>query len=255
MPFLSCLCGATVQGADANALSTAYWSHADEAHPDLQLSDRRRQHATAAILRTGGWDGERRELPSALDVRPLTPDACDDYLRYFDTEALRDNPAWASCYCISYNLALEPAVFEERTAAENREEKAAMIRRGDASGVLAYSGGKIVGWCNAGPRTGFPLLDQYPEFAADGDRESAGAIVCFVIAPPYRGQRIAHRLLEAACEMLRERGMTSVYGFPPKGARNAAGAYHGTMSMYKAAGFEETGASNERYVTVRKTLA
>lgn len=254
MPILSCLCGATIEAADAKALNTAYWSHADDVHGDLKISERRRQNAVEAILRTGGWDGRRRELPGPLDVRPLSPEACDDYLRYFDNDAFPDNPAWASCYCISYNIDMAPLDFEERTAEQNRDDKAAMIRRGDATGVLAYSQGKVVGWCNAGPRTGFPLLDKYPEFAAEGDRETAGAIVCFVIAPPYRGQGLAKKLLEGACDMLRDRGLTSVYGYPPSGPSNAAGAYHGTLSMYRAAGFVETGAANKRYVVVRKEL-
>jgi GNAT superfamily N-acetyltransferase len=254
VPLLSCLCGATIEAFDANSLNTAYWAHADQEHKDLKLSGRRRRDAGEAILRTGGWDGERRDLPGPLDVRPLAPGDCDAYLRYFDREALPDNPAWASCYCITYNVNIGPDEFEERTAAENRDDKAAMIRRGDATGVLAYSQGNIVGWCNAGPRAGFPLLDRYPEFAADGDQETAGAIVCFVIAPPYRGQGIAGKLLAGACDMLRDRGLTSVYGYPPRGAATAAGAYHGTLSMYRAVGFTETGAASQRYVTVRKSL-
>lgn len=253
MAFLTCLCGATIEGADASALNTAYWSHADEVHGDLKISPARRQNAVDAIMRTGGWDGQRRPLEGPVEIRPLTPAASDDYVSYFDKDAFCDNPAWASCYCISYNIDMEPVDFEERSAARNRDEKVATIRRGDATGVLAYSRGKTVGWCNAGPRGSFPLLDRYPEFAAD-DRETAGAIVCFVIAPPYRGQGLARQLLDGACDLLRELGLKTVYAYPPKRASNDAGAYHGKLSMYLAAGFAETGAATPRYVVVGKSL-
>lgn len=253
MPFLTCLCGATIEAADAPSLNTAYWSHADQAHGDLKISEARRQNAVDAIMRTGGWDGLRRELDGPVDVRPLTPAACDDYVNYFDADAFPDNPAWASCYCISYNIDMEPNDFEERSAARNRDDKAAMIHRGDATGVLAYSRGRVVGWCNAGPRTSFPLLDRYPEFAAD-DRDTAGAIVCFVIAPPFRGQGLARKLLDGACDMLRDRGLSTVYGYPPKRAGNDASSYHGKLSMYVAAGFAETGVSTSRYAVVKKAL-
>jgi GNAT superfamily N-acetyltransferase len=129
-----------------------------------------------------------------------------------------------------------------------------MIDRGEASGVMAYSGGRVAGWCNASPRMSLPLLDQYPEFAAE-DPAASGAIVCFVIAPMYRGQGLASKLLEGACAMMRERGFRAMYAYPPKAASTAAGSYHGRLSMYLEAGFEETGAGNARYTVVRKSLS
>jgi|CXWL01.1.fsa_nt_gi GNAT superfamily N-acetyltransferase len=253
MTLVTCLCGVQIEGANAASLNDAYWAHTDGQHGEFKISAARRQNATDALLRTGGWDGERAVLDADVEIRPLAPALRDDYLRYFDTDAFPDNPAWASCYCISYNIDMKPEDFEERSAAENRAEKSRMIDSGAATGVMAYSGGRVVGWCNAGPRTSLPLLDKYPEFAAE-DPATAGAIVCFVIAPPYRGQGLARRLLDGACEMLRDRGLTSVYAYPPKRAASDAGSYHGKLSMYLDTGFEETGAATSRYVVVRRAL-
>jgi ribosomal protein S18 acetylase RimI-like enzyme len=252
MAVVSCLCGAIIEGADTRSLNEAYWAHTDGTHSEFKISEARRKNATDALLRTGGWDGKRREL-GEVDIRPLTPSSCDDYLAYFDDYAFPDNPAWASCYCISYNIDMAPGDFDDRSATENRAEKAAMIERGDATGVLAYSAGHVAGWCNAGPRTSYPLLDKDPEFAAD-DPASAGAIVCFVIAPPYRGQGLAGKLLDGACDMLRERGLKTVYAYPPKSVGTEAGSYHGKLPMYLAAGFAETEKGNARYTVVRKAL-
>jgi GNAT superfamily N-acetyltransferase len=252
MRTVSCLCGARIDGEDADALSKAYRSHTAEAHPDLRVSPQRLADAEAALRRTGGWDG-RVAKAAEIEIRPLAPAAKDDYLRFFDRDAFADNPAWASCYCIAYHLALSPAAFDERGAAANRADRAAMIERGDASGVLAYADGKVVGWCNASRRTALPLLDRHPEFAAD-DATTAGAIVCFVIAPAHRGQGVARRLLEGACELLRAGGCRTVYAYPPRGPSTAAGAYHGRLSMYLDAGFEQTGAATSRYLVVRRSL-
>jgi GNAT superfamily N-acetyltransferase len=163
----------------------------------------------------------RRELDQAVEIRRLTPADADPYLAFFDGEAFPDNPAWASCYCLSYNLDLPPRQFDERTATENRSEKGARIRRGDASGVLALSDVRIVGWCNAGPRAMLPLLDRTPGFETD-DAANTGAIVCFVIAPPYRGQGLAKRLLDGACDLIRERGLARVEAYPPAAAAGDA---------------------------------
>jgi len=182
----------------------------------------------------------------------LRPDRKDDYLRFFDGDAFADNPAWASCYCVSYTLNVPPAEFDERTAAENRTERAAQIERGEASGVLAYAGGKVVGWCHAAPRTTLPLLNGTPGFEAD-DAATTGAIVCYVIAPQYRGQGLARRLLDGACEMLRERGLRRVDAYPPASAGTDAGSYHGRFGMYMGAGFERVRDAG-RYVVVRKSL-
>ena len=182
----------------------------------------------------------------------MRPDRKDDYLRFFDGDAFADNPAWASCYCVSYTLNVPPAEFDERTAAENRTERAAQIERGEASGVLAYAGGKVVGWCHASPRTALPLLNGTPGFEAE-DAATTGAIVCYVIAPAYRGQGLAGRLLDGACAMLRDRGLRRVDAYPPATTGTDAGSYHGRLAMYTDAGFERVRDAG-RYVVVRKSL-
>lgn len=252
MRFLHCLCGARIEAPDAGALASAYVAHLDAAHANMPLSGTRRADLIARVRRTGGWDGERRPLPGDVTFRALAPALAADYLGYFDDDAFSDNPAWAGCYCLSYEADLTPQQYDERTAAENRAEKGERIARGEAGGVLAYAGGRVVGWCNAQPRRALPLLDRTPEYAT-ADPERPGAIVCFAVPPAYRGQGLAARLLDAACAMLREQGCTSVEAFPPAAARTAAASYHGSLKMYEAAGFERVRDAGH-YVMVRKAL-
>lgn len=253
MRTINCLCGARLEADDAEGLVAAFAGHNREAHADLAISEQRLEDAYEAIRRSGGWDGERERLDDDILVRPLTPAMKDAYLSYFDHDAFKDNPSWASCYCLSYHTRFEPHAWEGRTAAHNRADRAAMIERGEASGVLAFAGPHVVGWCNASPRTALPWLDMTPGFACD-DPANTGAIVCFAIAPQYRGQGIARRLLDGACAMLRDRGFALVQAYPPLAPRSDAGAYHGPLPIYLDAGFTKIRDAG-RYAVVEKRLA
>jgi ribosomal protein S18 acetylase RimI-like enzyme len=249
---VTCLCSARIEAHDVDALSDAYWRHAADAHPGLKLSEQRRADADAALRRTGGWDGQAASL-GEVEILPLRSNMRDAYLAFFDHDAFPDNPAWAACYCLSYTQNLPPGDFEEQGAEQNRAARAAQIDRGEASGVVATSGGRIVGWCHAAPRTSLALLDRYPEFAAE-DPDRTAAIVCFVVPPQYRGQGLARKLLEGACTMMRERGFAEIHAYPPKEDRpTAAGIYHGRKKMYADAGFEHV-RDGQQYTVVRKAL-
>ena len=118
--------------------------------------------------------------------------------------------------------------------------------------MLATVNGKVVGWCNASPWESLQVLSQTPGFVAD-EPDKTGAIVCFVIAPQYRGQGLAKKLLNGACDLLRDEGLEWVDAYPPKEARGDAGSYHGRLSMYLDAGFTKV-RELDRYVVVRKEL-
>ena len=84
--------------------------------------------------------------------------------------------------------------------------------------------------------------------------EDVGSVYCFVIAPPYRRQGLARRLLDTACEGFRGQGLKIAEGYPPREARSAAGAYHGPLEMYLAAGFQRYREA-PRQIIVRKPLS
>lgn len=253
MPLVVCLCGERVEAESPDALVHAFFAHSDGAHPNIKVSEARRQNTADAIRRTGGWDGQREPITGEIEIRPLTPAARDDYLAFFDGDAFSDNPVWASCYCLSYCVASSGDDLEQRTAAENRAGRASMIASGEASGVMAYADGRVVGWCHAAPRRTLPLLDQTPEFESD-DADRTGAIVCYVIPAKYRGQGLARKLLDGACDMLRDRGLMYIDVYPPKEPRGDAGSYHGKRSMYEAAGFEHIRDAGA-YAVMRKRLS
>jgi GNAT superfamily N-acetyltransferase len=92
----------------------------------------------------------------------------------------------------------------------------------------------MAGWCNATARSHFPT---HVEGAGD---DTVCSVVCFVIAPPYRGHRLATRLLDGAISWARQQGFASMEAHPRRDPENAASAFVGALEMYLRAGFEIT---------------
>lgn len=166
-----------------------------------------------------------------LSIRRVGPDIRDEVLRYFDLVAYADNPAWSDCFCMER---LDPD-FPQRTRAENRASRSALLRSANANGLIALRLGRVVGWCHAAPKSELVRIE--------GERDAElGAIVCFVVAPDMRRQGIATALLRSAIEHLRARGMRAAEAYPYTGevspGRWAYVNYRGPLAMYLEAGFE-----------------
>jgi len=196
--------------------------------------------------------GSKSHLKDETVIRELTPELLNDFLNFFDHHAFADNPAWFGCYCMYYHFTGTGEEWDKRSASENREAISDLIKRGEAHGLLAYVGERPVGWCHAAPRTTIPRLKIYRDFAVE-DPERAGSIVCFVIAKPFRGQGIARRLLDVACEIFTRQGLTFAEAYPRKHSESDADNFPGPLKMYLDAGFTVF-RELERYVIVRKSL-
>lgn len=184
-------------------------------------------------------------------IRELTPEILSDFLSFFDHDAFADNPAWFGCYCMFDHFMGTSEEFEKRSATENREAISTLIKRGEAHGLLAYLGGRPVGWCHAAPRTALPCLKLFRGEVEDPER--VGSIACFVIAKPYRGRGIGRLLLKAACEMFTRQGLAFAEAYPSKQAQTDADNFRGALKMYLDAGFSVF-RELERRVIVRKPL-
>jgi GNAT superfamily N-acetyltransferase len=176
-----------------------------------------------------------------LRVVELAPDLAGDYVALFDA-AFRDNPGWDGCYCAFYDAPTDDPFDPEADGPRHREERVARIRSGAARGLLAYLGGRPVGWCNVGPRSRIPNLRRYAAAVEDGADDPA-VIMCFVIDPDHRGRGVATALIRAAIEVARGWGSPWLEAYPAKsdvdteGLAWTAASYKGTEHMYGAAGF------------------
>jgi len=198
---------------------------------------------------------ELKRLPEIgeIDVRDVTPERVADYLDFFDHSAFRDFPAWQSCYCMETHRDHTDEEWSERTGVDNRTDMQAMIRDGRVTALLAYVDGKPVGWCNYGETTRLSGVMMKLKLDA-AEHSGVGSIACFVIAAPYRGHGVATKLLDAALERLKARGLRAVEAYPRRQEDSSAQAnYRGSLRMYENAGFEPY-RETERNFVVRKTL-
>src|SRR5437667_3603824 len=83
-------------------------------------------------------------------VKELEPGLLKDYLRFFDSEAFTDNESWSGCYCGFFD---DPCPDQDwdagvESGSAHRMARIDRIRKGLARGLLAYSNGKPIGWCN-----------------------------------------------------------------------------------------------------------
>jgi ribosomal protein S18 acetylase RimI-like enzyme len=193
-------------------------------------------------------------LPSIgdIEVHDVTPERIAEYHSFFDDFAFRDYPAWQSCYCMETHRTQSDEEWAGRTAGDNRRDMTNMINRREVTALFAYVDGKPVGWCNYGEST--RLAGVMHRFGLKApEQEGVGSVACFVIAAQYRGHGVASRLLDAAVDRLRQRGLKAVEAYPSRAEDSAQGNYRGPLSMYMRAGFEVF-REVERHTFVRKTL-
>jgi len=186
-----------------------------------------------------------------LEIHPLSASRLADYLRFFETRALTDNPRWAGCHCYFPHHDPKTTDWAERSGPQNREAICACFARGTAQGYLTYRNGEVVGWFSAAPRALYPMLSDGPVL----DAEATGAIFCCVVAPEARGQGIAGRLLQAACDGLRARGLRWVQAEPRRDASGPAANHLRPLATHLAAGFSIASEDAQGNVVVRRSPA
>lgn len=200
--------------------------------------------------------------PSGVVVRDLAPELIDDYLTFFDKDAFADFPWWSGCYCTFYRDPSHDGDSSPERIAVRRPKAIVLVRGGLQRGHLAYLDGRVVGWCNADVRDRYAAPRGYAK-AFEGDGSRIGAIFCFVVAAPHRGQGVATALLDAACDGFRRLGLVAAEGYPPTKPPTgpyaaetpwSAHNYHGPLSMYLKAGFH-IHREMDRFAVVRKDLA
>lgn len=188
---------------------------------------------------------------SDLEIHALTPERLPDFLAYFDGEAFADNPRWKSCYCQFLYVDHAQVKWMARTAAENRSAACARVGSGTMKGYLAYRAGKVVGWCNAAPRS---MMDAFAD-EPDPDAARLGQITCFVVARDHRRTGVARALLDAACAGLKAQGLSIAQASPKPEVAGDAENHYGPYSLFVSAGFTFHRTGEHGSVHLRKHLA
>ena len=196
-------------------------------------------------------------MKEKITIKQLTPELNADYLDFFDNRAFTDNNPNGPCYCTfpnqdEENIKQMVSEFKDfgikQTLRKYAEE---MLKKNMIHGYLAYDGDLSVGWCNAAD------IDSYAGFVPDFARENVCgktiSIVCFEIAPEYRGKGIASAFIEKVCQDARLKGFVAVEGYAKLSDKQNEFDYQGPVHLYQKAGFIEV-MRKDGQVVMRKEL-
>lgn len=240
----TCFCGVAMTGGDIDALVAVGVDHFGSIHAELGLTEIQIRNFFEGEQRIDG-PVDRLDAIGEIEVRPISGETRDDILEFFDRRAFADNTAWGMCYCMYHHIGGDQTgPWPDRTWQENRSDLSIRVDTESTTGVVAYVDGVVAGFCNASAR------DQYPDKSGESDR-GVGSIVCFVVAPPFRGHGVQRALLAGAVEMLANRGFEYAEAYPIRTAENTSSAFVGTLRLFENHGFDVV---SEEPLRVRRAI-
>jgi GNAT superfamily N-acetyltransferase len=192
-----------------------------------------------------------------ITIKPLTPEFAADYFDFFDNRAFTDDSPYR-CYCQVYQMSKEQyqarlEYAEQDPGRASREAAERQIADGVLRGYLAYADGKSIGWCNANDRANYPAepCRDVPFHAPAEAKEKA--VVCFEVAPEYRGRGVATALLTQVIADAKTEGFIAVVSFPEIRIERYEWDTQGPVRLYEKAGFCIVSEKNGKAV-MRKEL-
>lgn len=112
-----------------------------------------------------------------------------------------------------------------------------LLIAGKIHGYLAFENDVPVGWCNAGDRESYP--GWIPEIARQMSSGKTVSVLCFAIAPGYRGKGLSTALLERIIEDAKLQGYAAVEGYPRIQKDHQPYDFNGPLRLFEKAGFVE----------------
>ena len=168
-------------------------------------------------------------------VKPLGPDLAKTFVDYIGRLDFHHAPHWSTCYCRYFYTDCSHEQWFERTGEQNAAEALEMIEEGNMNGYLAFDGDTCIGWCCADDAKAYVRLKEEMRPIIQGKK--AGAVLCYVIHPDYRGQGVARLLLRCAVEAFKQKGYDILLAQPVDLKSDLEKRFNGTLKMYQEQGF------------------
>jgi GNAT superfamily N-acetyltransferase len=174
-----------------------------------------------------------------IEIKKLTPDLTEDYVRFFDTTPHADNKEEHRCYCVWWCNDDYEGKDLASSLKVRRRYAIQYVRNNNIQGYLAYSGGKVVGWCNANTKADCLKCYCWRRFMGDIPTEDPGAgirvksVFCFAVAPEMRRKGITKLLLERVCQDAAQDGFDFGGLSEQKVHRRSRGLYGPRRIIYK----------------------
>ena len=195
-----------------------------------------------------------------ITTHELRPDLYQAFLDFFDNRAFTDENPMGPCYC---NAAIMTSNELDKMIKEFGDDCKGTLRRyaveqlsdNKIFGYLAFDGDTAAGWCNAGDMKRYPVSrhQAIPDFARENAHGNTFSIICFAVAPEYRGKGVATALLERAVADAVSKGFAVVEGYVNIKHAGQYWDHTGPAHLYEKFGFTEALKQGDR-VVMRKIL-
>ena len=164
-----------------------------------------------------------------LAVYPLTPDLWPAFEDLFG-----EHGAVGGCWCMYWRIGHN---YRKRPGEANKADFHELVESGPPPGLLAFSGGLVVGWCQLTPRDALPWLDRTWRLKRV-DELPVWSLSCFYIRKGYRKKGVASALIAAALEYARRAGAVALEAYPLDADMTPSTSHTGYLSTFTRAGFE-----------------
>lgn len=207
-----------------------------------------------------------------LEIKPLTPDLAEDFFDFFDNRAFTDNSPMQPCFCCRPQMTKEqeeteliglieanPGVMPRDISSFKptlRKIAKQQILAGDLQGYLAFEDGISIGWCNANNKEKYTTLgigDEIRNAYKGSPNERIKSVLCFEIAPDYRGNGIATALLTYVCEDAKAKGFDAIEGYPHLRLHRETFDFIGPVRLFEKVGFNKV-AEQGNVAIMRKNI-
>ncbi|MGG3456003.1 MULTISPECIES: GNAT family N-acetyltransferase [Paenibacillus] len=207
-----------------------------------------------------------------FEIKPLTPDLAEEFFDFFENRAFTDNSPMQPCFCCRPQMTKEQEEVElielikaspgvmprdipsfKSTLRYIAEQQ---ILSGVLQGYLAFEGEVSIGWCNSNKKDNYSTLgiDEEIRNAYKGSpNERIKSVLCFEIAPNYRGKGVASALLTHVCEDAKATGFNLVEGYPQLRTQRETFDFVGPARLYEKVGFVKV-AEQDNIAIMRKIL-
>lgn len=168
----------------------------------------------------------------AIEVRPVTKENWEDFVRLFEAKG---GPHY--CWCAARRF----RGTREMGEAQKQAAMIGLVESGTPIGVLAYDSDEPIGWCSIAPRETYAQLGRSRTMPrVTPPATSTWTILCFFVARPHRDQGVTHALLDGAVAYAKQQGAKVVEGYPFDTA-GISSTHRGHSRVFEAARFQSEG--------------
>jgi GNAT superfamily N-acetyltransferase len=188
------------------------------------------------------------KVRAAFTTRALTAETFGDLEELFGR---RGGSIVRGCWCMYYRRTGKTAAWGD----DNRAALLALAQRDLTPGLVGYLDDSPVGWISLGPREDYLKLKRSSVMKPVDDTD-VWSIVCTFVDKGHRGEGLQRRLLAAAIDFARDRGVRTLEAYPvdkPERSHDDF-MFFGSRSLYERAGFTEVVRRSPTRLVMRRGL-